>query len=109
MSKNKIDYTSNKVPIVDISETEILDEANNLLVDFGEVGLDQLLKDGVFQDVPLLGSAVGVLKLFIKTKDWLLLRNVYRFRYNLQDIAEDKRKSFIEKLSKDNDYRQRVG
>ena len=100
----------NKIPIFSISEdTEIVDDVNDVLTDLAEFGIDQLLKDGVFQAIPLIGSAVGVLKIFIKTKDWLLLRNVYRFRYNIQTITEDNRKSFIERLSKDADYRQRVG
>jgi hypothetical protein len=100
----------NNIPVLSISEdTEILDDVNDVLSDLAEFGIDQLLKDGVFQAVPLIGSAVGVLKIFIRTKDWLLLRNVYRFRYNIQAISEENRKSFIERLNKDADYRQRVG
>ena len=79
MQDDNIIDNPNKVQIISISETEILDEVNDVLTDLAEFGVDQMLNDSTFQAVPLIGSAVGVLKIFIKAKDWLLLRNVYRF------------------------------
>ena len=109
MSAKSVEDKSGNVSIIDISETDVLDEVNNLLIDVTEIGLDQLLEEGVFREIPLLGSAVGAVKIYIHTKDWLLQRNIYRFRYHLQNISEDKKQNFIKKLRKDDNYRQRVG
>jgi hypothetical protein len=109
MPTNSAEQNTGNVSIIGISKTGILGEGSNLLVDVTEVGLDQLLKEGVFREIPLLGSAVGVVKIYIHAKDWLLQRNLSRFRYHLQNIPEDKKQRFMNRLREDNTFRQRVG
>jgi len=109
MSANNAEENTGNVSIIGISETGILGEGSKILVDVIEVGLDQLLEDGFFREIPFLGSAVGVANLYILAKDWLLQRNINRFRHHLQNIPEDKKQRFIKMLREDDDFRQRVG
>ncbi len=109
MTEDRILSDGDNIPLISISDTEILDHANDGLADLAEVGIDLLIKEGIFREIPIIKTLVGIVNIYIKSRDWLLLRNVERFRYHLKDISEENKRAFIEKLRKDEDYKQRVG
>lgn len=81
----------------------------NLAVEYGEMAVDQLIEDDLLREVPLIGTGVKVIKVIVAVKDVIFQRNLTRFRYHLGDVSEEKKRDFINKLERDDDYRQKVG
>ena len=107
--KEKRLVVPDNVPILQITDTDVPGEVSGVVAEAVEVGLDQLLKDGILREFSLLSSAVGVIKIYVYTRDWLLQRSIARFRYHLRNIPEGKKQRFISNLQKDEKYKQRVG
>ncbi|MBT1711241.1 hypothetical protein KK062_23555 [Fulvivirgaceae bacterium PWU5] len=84
------------------SETELISLSTNL----GEAALDSLLKDGLFKDIPVIGSLLSIGKLTKSVCDILLLKRILIFINELhikdqRDIDELKEKYF-----KDEDFQE---
>ncbi|NTV47317.1 MAG: hypothetical protein HGB11_12540 [Chlorobiales bacterium] len=100
MKKDSLDETVDPKNL-GLSLTESLDKSGlkDRGVDFLEVGLDSVLKEGVLKDIPILGALVSISKAAISVKDMLFLRKIWRFLQNVDDIQEKDRTKFISELS----------
>jgi hypothetical protein len=84
------------------SKAELIDLSSGL----GEVALDSLLKDGLFKDIPVIGSLISVGRLTKSVTDTLLLARILSFvnelhLKNQKEIDELKGKYF-----KDDNYKE---
>ena len=59
----------------EIEKNEIL----SISKDLGEVGLDSLLEDGLFKDIPFVGTGISVAKLIHSISDRILLTKLIHF------------------------------
>ncbi len=79
-------------------------EILSLSKDLGEIGLDSLLKDGIFKDIPVLGTILSVSKLCISVSDKILLSKLIHFINDLNLNNQQEIDDFKEKYFKDENY-----
>ncbi|WP_205504573.1 hypothetical protein [Rufibacter psychrotolerans] len=82
-------------------------EKNELLSiskDFGELGLDTLLEDGLFKDIPFIGTGISVVKLINSFSDRILLTKILHFINELGLKNQKEVSDFKDKYLKDKDY-----
>jgi hypothetical protein len=80
----------------------------DLTADLAEVGLDQLIEQGVLRDIPILGTLVGAYRTVGIVRDLLFAKKVIRFLTQLGATSTDERKQFVEAIE-DARQRQRIG
>ena len=88
----------------EIEKNEIL----SISKDLGEVGLDSLLEDGLFKDIPFVGTGISVAKLIHSISDRILLTKLIHFINELDLKNEEEITEFKRKYFKDKDY-NRIG
>lgn len=88
---------------------EVSSNSIDLVADSIEILIDQGLQDGILREVPILGTGVKVVKIYVAIKDLVLQNSLQKFRYHLGKVEESKKQKFVERLAEDDDYRQRVG
>ena len=81
----------------------------DLVVDIGETILDQPFDDGVFRDIPVLGSLVGIAKVAHSIPERILAAKIRRFLKVLRDASPNDRARFSSKLDGDPDRRRMLG
>lgn len=91
-----------------ISKSLVSGGAADLLTDWGELGLDQFLDEGLLKDIPLLGSLVKMYKSGINVKEFLFSKKVEKFLKNLSGVSEEEVNSFNEKINSAPKFKARV-
>ena len=84
-------------------------ELTYILTDNAEVLLDQLIKNPVLKEIPILGTTMNLIKGAISVRDKIYLSKIKRFLDNLGQITEHQRKLLIEESRKDNKRRAKFG
>lgn len=84
-------------------------DLQSVVLDVAEVGLDSLLNEGVFRDVPVIGAFVGLMKTGANIQDQLFLKKIIYFLSNLKDITPEDRKKFIVDIDNSKKFRVKVG
>jgi hypothetical protein len=74
-----------------------------------EVPLDEVLHPGLFKDVPVLGSMLGLWKTGRSIRDYLFTKKLLAFLQSLSDLPSKSRKAMIERLEEDPSFEGRVG
>jgi hypothetical protein len=89
------------------------DELGNQALDLGaellELVGDQLLDDGLLRDIPILSTAIQVARLGRTITDRIFLTKVKRFLFALNDVTEDDKQKFYERLQADEKLREKTG
>lgn len=80
------------------------DEILSLSKDLGEIGLDSLMEDGLFKDIPFIGSGISVIKLMNSVSDRILLTKIIHFINNLDLKNQEEIEEFKKKYFKEKDY-----
>lgn len=86
--------------IVPAFETSLFNPVFDTSMDYIELGIDSLLKDGVLKDIPIVGSLIGAGKFVYNIADRNFLKQTINFinEFNRQTIAPDKLESYRQKL-----------
>ncbi|HCT94994.1 MAG: hypothetical protein A2X19_09515 [Bacteroidetes bacterium GWE2_39_28] len=79
-------------------------EILSLSQDLGELALDSILKDGLFKDLPLIGSVFSVSKLLLSVNDRMLLVRLIHFINDLNLKTQEEIDDFKAKFFKNEDY-----
>ncbi len=77
--------------------------------DISEIGIDILLEDGVFKDIPIINSLYGLYKTGKGIRDYLFFKKVLTFLSGLSDVPIEERKKFLVNLENDPNFKQKVG
>jgi len=88
-----------------IQSSEFADVAQDL----AEVGLDAILTDGIFRELPIVSTIVRVTKTVLAIRDKLLLRKIYTFLRELRGVSETERERFAAEMENDSNYQRQVG
>lgn len=72
--------------------------AQVLITDGSEVLVDSLFKDGILKDIPIVGSAINIIKLGKWISDFSFQRKLLNFFSKTEEIPEDDRINFIIEL-----------
>lgn len=84
------------------AKSEILSLCNDL----GETAIDSLLADGLFKDIPFIGSGITVSKLIKSASDRILLTKMIHFLNDLNLKNQNEIDMFKCKYFKDKDYKK---
>ncbi len=74
-----------------------------------EVALDSLLTDGFLKELPVLGSAVALIRTVGSVRDQIYARKIARFVKALDGTSSEERQRFAEELDREPDGRARAG
>jgi hypothetical protein len=64
-----------------------------------EVGVDELMNEGAYRDLPIIGSLVSLWRFGATVRDALFLRKVVTFLADLKQIRVDKRRDMLDSLA----------
>lgn len=78
------------------------------LLELGESVIDSVLNEDVIRHIPLLGCIVGVTRAGLGIRERVFIRKLSRMLRELDDIPSQERSEFVERLSEDMKYRNRV-
>jgi hypothetical protein len=84
-------------------------DLQNVAFDFAEIGLDNLLENGVLRDLPVVSFMVSLMKTGANVNDFLFLKKILGFLNPIKEVSIEKRKRLIEKIDNSKKYRIRVG
>jgi hypothetical protein len=85
-----------------------LPDLRDALVDVAEVGLDQLLDEGIVRDIPVLGVLARLRTTYGVIRDHLFVKKVARFLRELGAIPQAERMRFLDAIDSQAD-RRRLG
>jgi hypothetical protein len=111
MSNNQIEgQPSEKSHLVPEVVSVIADKGmTELLADQAEAALDLALDEGVIKEIPVVGSLVKLYKVGVGVREHLFLKKLLRFLRQLESVSDEERQEFRERVSKDPEYRNKVG
>lgn len=75
------------------------EELQRIAIDLGEIALDTGLLEGILQDVPVINTAIGMVKTLSNIKEALFARKLSKFLLQLSDIEPHERSEMIGKLN----------
>jgi hypothetical protein len=85
------------------------DPAQDLGLELGEIGLDQLLDEGVWRDVPALSTVVGIVKTIGNIRDRLFVKKVASFLLACPKFTESEREGFAREHLSDPKKTKKLG
>jgi hypothetical protein len=75
-------------------------ESAEFLKEAAELAVDSVIEDGLLKELPLIGTLVNLFKIGKGVKEVFEVKKLAAFFLNIQDIDEDDKKAFDEKLGK---------
>lgn len=74
-----------------------------------EIGLDSILDDGLFKDIPAVGTLISLTKIGANIKDRLFIKKLINFLYETQRIPKQYREKVIKEINESKKYQSNVG
>jgi hypothetical protein len=81
-------------------------EGKELLFDFTEFGIDQLLEDGLLKDIPWVGWIIKCKSVYTSISDRILLAKIARFLFALHSHSWEQRNEILERITSTDDRRK---
>ncbi|NTU50716.1 MAG: hypothetical protein HGA87_07595 [Desulfobulbaceae bacterium] len=82
---------------------------SDLLTEYTEIGLDNLISDGLLKDIPVVNTIVALGKLGISIHDRLFVKKLLTFLVDFQAVSYQDRVAMVHKLESDPQYGRKVG
>ena len=70
-------------------------ELGSLTADYAELGLDSILDDGIVKDIPILRTAVSLVKIGLNVRDRIYIKKIYGFLAQVGQTTQEQRDKFI--------------
>lgn len=80
-----------------------------LKADVLEILFDSTVESGIFKDIPIFGSLLKLSTIGFNIRDQFFAKKIYNFLFEIKDIPQAKRLSFIRELEEKDDLKQTVG
>jgi len=90
-------------------EKTLSSDSINISNEMLEIGLDSVLKDGLFQDIPVFNILTGIAKLGLNIKDRIFIKKLVCFLYETQNTSIKDRQKIIKKINDSQKYRSTIG
>lgn len=94
---------------ISISETIANSDLKDLSIDLAEVFADDLLKDGILKELPIVKTIYGIYKTGLSIKDKLLVNKLLYFLNEIKEIEIEKRIQLINEIDRSDIYKTKVG
>lgn len=92
----------------EIFSTVTSKEVAEIVIDFGEMGVDALLDDGLLKDIPILGTVLKSKDVIANVRDRILMKKLGAFLVPIVNISDEDIQEFSERLS-DEKERNAIG
>jgi len=70
-------------------------ELGSLTANYAELGLDNILEEGVVKDIPILRTAVSLVKMGFNLRDRIYVKKIYGFLAQVGQTTQEQREEFI--------------
>jgi hypothetical protein len=77
--------------------------------DFAELAIDGILDDGILEDIPLVGSVIGIIKFSNSVNKHFAAKKLYKFLYQLNSVPQHLRVKKIDEINASQKYQSSVG
>ena len=84
-------------------------ELTDIVLELSEIGLDQLLDEGLIRDLPVVGVIAKIFKAGLDIRDRIFLAKVAKFLFKLKEVPEEHRTSFKKRICEDPNFKRKVG
>ncbi|MDZ7660908.1 hypothetical protein [Thiohalophilus sp.] len=84
-------------------------DLSEITTDTSELGLDEIIEDGLLQDIPVVSTLVKLVKTGVNIRDYFFAKNLFKFLASLSELSSEQRKAMVERLEDDEAYRNKVG
>jgi hypothetical protein len=81
----------------------------DILSDVGEIIIDDSLTEGVYKDIPIIGSIIKLYKSGVGIKGYVFVKKLNKFLTSLKDIPTKQREDFINKMNNDLKFKEKIG
>lgn len=78
-------------------------------IDIAEIGLDQLLDDGLLKEIPILKTIVAIYKTSITISDRLLIKKILLFLSSVYKIPDEHIAAFIAEIDQKPKFKREIG
>ncbi|WP_145859989.1 hypothetical protein [Pedobacter suwonensis] len=85
--------------IRDFKTSAFSDEVINLAKDYTELAIDSILDEGIFKEIPIIGSVVSLYKMGSAIKELQLIRKIASFLTKLDGIPQADKDKFLARLN----------
>jgi hypothetical protein len=93
----------------ELVETIKNNELQSVTAEIAETIIDSALNEGMFRDIPLIGTIIGITKGLISIQDRLFTKKLLSFLFELRDIPTEQRNEQILKIESSDKYGKNVG
>jgi hypothetical protein len=94
--------------IEDSFKKSIITESGNLLKDYGEITVDNLINNETFKEIPVIGTLLSFYKIGIGIREKFIIEKVYKFLFQLKDIPEKDKTNFLDKCERDKNFNSNI-
>lgn len=84
-------------------------DLGDLAKELGEVGLDNILEDGLLKDIPVFSTISGLYKMGLNIRDRIFAKKILSLLLELTEISAKDRSEFINKVDNDPQFESKVG
>jgi hypothetical protein len=84
-------------------------ELASLAENYAETGIDLILSEGVFRELPVVNTVLALGKVGASISDRIFAKKLCQFLFHLRDVKEADRQSMTDKLDSEDSFRGKVG
>ncbi|NTW55372.1 MAG: hypothetical protein HGB15_11615 [Chlorobaculum sp.] len=88
-----------------IKESDVIE----LLADFSELSIDQLLDEGLLKDIPWVGWIFKAKNIYHTLSDQSFLAKIMSFLLSLETIDNDDKVRFVNRIESDHNFKNQLG
>ena len=88
---------------------QVRDETADIIANLAEVGIDTLLNEGLYRDIPVLSTIIGLGRVAHSIPDLILRAKICRFLTSLPSISDADRQRFNSEMERDPQMGRKVG
>lgn len=94
---------------ISVEETLKNSDLRQVSLELSEVVFDSFLDEGIFREIPVIGTLVGVGKAGVSIRDRLFIKKLVSFLSGISDIDSEERSSVITEIESSEKYKTKVG
>jgi hypothetical protein len=92
-----------------LRDTIVKSELPSLIREFGEIGVDSFLDEGLLKEIPVLSAILAVGKTAGSIRDFLFTKKLFRFLSAISTLNPAERANLIERLDQEPNFRSYTG
>lgn len=92
-----------------LRETLVKSDLAGAILEFGEIGMDTLLQEGVWKEIPILKSVLAVGKTLGSARDYFFAKRLLAFLKSFAELTAEERRDLVVRLDRDDAFGHYAG